>query len=71
MFGRPAKRSAQIGRRSSRLWRDSRFHLQNSENEANLLALLRWLPVTLLVVAKYQTRLRVCQLKTSFLLRSI
>ena len=43
-----------------------RFHFQNSENEANLLALIRWLSVALIVVAKHQTRARVCQLETSF-----
>ena len=57
--------------RFSRLWRDSRFHLQNSENEANLLALLHWLSVTLLIVAKHQAYLCVCKPKTSFLLGSI
>ena len=40
-FGRPAEPSAPKGRSFGRLWRDSRFHLQNSENEATLLALLR------------------------------
>ena len=40
-FGRPADPSAPKGRRFSRLWRDSRLHLQNSENEATLLAFLR------------------------------
>ena len=33
-FGRPVEPSATKGRRFGRLWRDSRFHLQNSENEA-------------------------------------
>ena len=70
-FGRPAKPSAPKGRRFGRLLRDSCFHLQNSANEANLLVLLQWLSVTLLVVAKHQTRLRFCQLKTSFLPGSI
>ena len=41
-FGRPAEPSAPKGRRLGRLKRDSHFHLQNSDNEANLLALLRW-----------------------------
>ena len=40
-FGRPAEPSARKGRRFGRLWKDTRFHLQNSENEVNLLALLR------------------------------
>ena len=40
------------------------FHLQNSENEATLLALLRQ-SVTLLFVAKHQTHLRIFQLETS------
>ena len=40
-FGRPAEPSAPKGRRFGRLWRDSRFHLQNPENEAILLSLLR------------------------------
>ena len=40
-FGRPAEPSAPKGRRFGRLWIDSRFHLQNSENEATVLALLR------------------------------
>ena len=39
-FERPAEPSAPTGGRFGRLWRDSRFHLLNSENEANLLVLL-------------------------------
>ena len=35
-FGRPAEPSFPKGRRFGRLWRDSRFHLRNFENEANL-----------------------------------
>ena len=35
-FGRPAEPSAPKGRRFGRVWRDSRFHLQNSENEARV-----------------------------------
>ena len=69
-FGMHAKPSAPQSRRFGRLWTDSRFHLQNSENP-NLLALLQWLSVTLLVDGKHQTCLRVCQLKTSFLPASI
>ena len=38
-FGRPAEPSAPKGRRFDRLWRDSRFYLQNSEKEATLLSL--------------------------------
>ena len=60
-FGRHAEPSAPKGRRFGRLWKDSRFHLQNSENEATLLRIL----VTLLFVAKRQTRLRILQLDTS------
>ena len=40
-FGRPAEPFAPKGRRFGRLWRDSRFHLQYSESEGTLLALLR------------------------------
>ena len=42
-FGRrrPAEPSAPKGRRFGRIWRDPGFHLQNSENEATLLAVLR------------------------------
>ena len=40
-FERPAEPSAPKGRRCGRLWGDSRFHLGNSENETNLLALIR------------------------------
>ena len=50
------KLSAPKSRRFGRLWRGSRFCLQNSENEAALLALLPQ-SVTLLFVAKHQTRL--------------
>ena len=34
-FGRPAKPSAPRGGRFGRLWRDSHFHLRNSENKVN------------------------------------
>ena len=36
-FGRPAEPSAPAGGRFGRPWRDSRFHLRNSENEAKWL----------------------------------
>ena len=39
-FGRPNEPSALKGRRFGRLWRDSRFHLRSSKNEANLLVQL-------------------------------
>ena len=65
-FGSPAEHSAPKGRKFGRLWSDSRFHLQNSESEANLLSLLRK-SVTLLFVAKHQTHLHVVQLETSSL----
>ena len=51
---RPAKPSyAPKGRRFGRLFRDSRFHLQNFENEVHLRSLLQWLSLTLLVVAEH------------------
>ena len=45
--------------------KDSRFHLRNSENEANLLPLLRS-SGTSFSVAKQQTPNRVFQMETSF-----
>ena len=69
-FGRPDEPSAPKGRGFGRLWRDSRFRFRNFENEANLLTSLGY-RLTLSVVAKQQTRLRVFQQETSFLLGSI
>ena len=40
-FGRPAKPSAPTGGGFGRPLRDSRFHLRNSQNEANLLV-MQW-----------------------------
>ena len=62
-FGRPAEPSDPKGSRCSRLWRDSRFHLQDSENEVTLLAMLQ---VSAIIYAKYRTHVRVFQLETSF-----
>ena len=37
-FGRPAVSSAPKGGRSGRIWRNSRFHLLNFEDEVNLVS---------------------------------
>ena len=58
------------GRTIDILWRDSRFHLQNSENKAALLSLLRSrqpyssLPSTRLVFVLFNWKPRVCQDKS-------
>ena len=67
-LARPAEPSPPKGSRFDGLSRDSRFHLQNCKNKANLLALLRYSSQCKLV-AKHQTRLRVFQLETSFRFR--